>query len=118
MDPIQALFLQAHQKTTNFPQNSRYHHTETAVLLRTEGDPVVYLKRRFIPPVEAFSALQEHLVQSGERLDNITYQYLGDPELYWQICDANGAMHPLEITEVTNRTIRISMPHGFSPNNV
>ena len=27
----------------------------------------------------------------GERLDNVAAQYLGDPTLFWRLCDANNA---------------------------
>ena len=33
-----------------------------------------------------------------DRLDVMAAQYLGDPELFWRICDANGAMRPEEFT--------------------
>lgn len=118
MDPIQALFLQANKKTSSFPPTSRYHKVETAVLEQTDNEPIVYLKRRFVPKPETLSTLQEHLIQQGERLDNIAHQYLGDPELFWQICDGNGVMHPLEITEKTQRIIRITMPQGILGPNV
>lgn len=113
MDPIQALLLQNNRKTTYFPSNSRYHNTETAVLETPNEAPISYLKRRFVPSADAFATLQEHRVEKGQRLDNITHQYLGDPELFWKLCDANNAMHPLELTETTNRIIRITMPHGI-----
>jgi len=35
--------------------------------------------------------LQEHAVTEGERLDHIAAKYLGDPEQFWQLCDATGA---------------------------
>ena len=35
----------------------------------------------------------------GDRLDNVSAQYLGDPEQFWRLCDANNAMEPEELTE-------------------
>ena len=113
MDPIQALLLQANKKISNFPANSRYHHTETNVLVGDNGEPITYLKRRFVPKADSFTTLQQHLVKQGERLDNITFKYLNDPELFWQVCDANEAMHPLELTEETNRILNITLPLGL-----
>ena len=49
----------------------------------------------------------------GERLDNIAAQYLGDPEQFWRICDANGAMRPDELTETVGRRLRITLPEGI-----
>jgi hypothetical protein len=49
-------------------------------------------------------------VTQGERLDNITARYLGDPLQFWRLCDANGALDPEELTDETGRTIAITMP--------
>ena len=49
----------------------------------------------------------------GDRLDNITAQYLGDPEQFWRICDANDAMRPDELTETIGRRLRITLPEGM-----
>lgn len=40
--------------------------------------PVVYLQRRFLPSQEP-TVLTKHTVTEGDRLDNITARYLGDP---------------------------------------
>ena len=96
----------------NFPQNSRYYTTETTTLTK-DGRTIVYLKRRFVPPPERFSTLEEHVVTAGERLDNITAQHLGDPEQFWQVCDANAALRPEELTEEIGRRIRITLPEGI-----
>jgi hypothetical protein len=57
--------------------------------------------------------LFEHTVTQGERLDNIAAQYLGDPEQFWRICDANAVLRPDELTDTTGRRIRITMPAGI-----
>jgi hypothetical protein len=33
-------------------------------------------------------------VVQGDRLDNLAARYFGDAELYWRLCDANGAVRP------------------------
>jgi hypothetical protein len=99
--------------STVFPVTSRYHGVETATLERADGETIVYLRRRFVPPPERFELLQEHVVTGGERLDNITSQYLGDPEAFWRICDANNAMRPDELTEAIGRRLRITLPEGI-----
>ena len=43
----------------------------TAQLVLPDGRAVVYLRRRFVPPPEAFAALREHVVVQGDRLDNL-----------------------------------------------
>lgn len=112
-DPLQAILQPNILKTNPFPINSRYHGIETATLETTEGKKIVYLRRRFCPPPERFALLQEHTVTQGERLDNITAQYLGDPEQFWRICDANGAIRPDELTETIGRRLRITLPEGI-----
>ena len=98
----------------NFPPNSRYFGIETITWQTPEGLTIVYLKRRFVPSPERFALLQEHVVLKGERLDNITARYLGDPEQFWRVADANGAMRPEELTERPGRRLRITLPEGIS----
>lgn len=98
---------------TNFSPTSRYYGIETTTLETPEGKIVIYLRRRFVPSPERFALLQEHIVKQDERLDNITAQYLGDPEQFWRVCDANGAMRPEELTETIGRSIRITLPEGI-----
>ncbi len=114
MDPIQALLKSAQLQTNNFPVTSRYHHVETAVFDGADDEPVVYLKRRFIPPPEHYYSTQQHIVEQGERLDNITAKYLVDPEQFWQLADANSAIKPQELTESIGRILRIPQGTGLS----
>jgi hypothetical protein len=66
-----------------------------------------------VPQPERFAALREHLVTEGDRLDNIAAQHLGDPELFWRLCDANRALRPDELTEEVGRRLRITLPEGL-----
>jgi hypothetical protein len=77
-----------------------------------DGKKNIYIRRRFLPPPERLALLQEHVVTQGERLDNITALYLGDPEQFWRLCDANAAMKPTELEEL-NRRLRITLPDGI-----
>ena len=47
------------------------------------------------------------------RLDNLAAEYLGDPEQFWRICDANGVLRPDELTDTIGRRIRITLPDGI-----
>jgi len=96
-----------------FPPNSRYHGMATKKYTRPDGSVVVYLARRFVPPPERFSLLQEHAVAEGDRLDNLAARYLGDPELFWRLADANNAMRPEELTSELGRRLRITLPEGI-----
>jgi hypothetical protein len=96
-----------------FPPTSRYASVETAEFQLSPDRPVVYLLRRFVPQPDRFVLLQEHVVIDGDRLDNIAAKYLSDPEQFWRISDANGAMRPEELTETVGRRLRITLPEGI-----
>ena len=96
-----------------FPINSRYYGIATVTLETQDGKQIVFLRRRFVPPPDRFDLLTEHTVGEGERLDNITSLYLGDPEQFWRVCDANGVIRPAELTETVGRKIRITLPEGI-----
>ena len=95
-----------------FPVTSRYYGIETAKYEAPDGREIVYLRRRFLPPAGNESLIAEHVVTQGERLDNITARYLGDPEQFWRVCDSNNAMQPEELTAEIGRRLRIPFPQG------
>jgi hypothetical protein len=95
-----------------FPPSSRYATTEIATWRDPDGRDVPYLRRRVLPPAVAAAVLTEHRVQVHDRLDNITARYLRDPEQFWQVCDANNAMHPDELTAELHRILVIPLPEG------
>lgn len=98
---------------SQFPPSSRYHDVPTAVTVGDDGEPIVYLRRRFVPPPERFATLREHVVSGGERLDTITAAYLDDPEQFWQLCDANRALHPDDLVDEEGERIKIPLPEGI-----
>jgi hypothetical protein len=95
-----------------FPPTSRYFGVGTTQLTTADGRMVSYLRRRFVPPSDHFALLTEHQVIEGDRLDNITATYLGDPTQFWRLCDANDAQRPDELTETVGRRLRITLPEG------
>lgn len=112
-DPVQAMLAQTSLKTTLFAPASRYYGLDTTSIV-VDRRAVLYLLRRFVPQPERFALLQEHMVTQAERLDNVTARYLGDPTLFWRICDANRAMRPEELMETIGRKLRITMPDGIT----
>lgn len=112
-DQLQALLQQTGSVAPAFPPNSRYHTIPLARLTTADGIEVAYLKRRFVPPPENFALLEEHTVTEGERLDQISAKYLGDPEQFWRLCDANGAIRPDELIEQIGGSIRITLPENI-----
>ena len=95
-----------------FSIKSRYYSLAILKYQASDGRQIAYVSRRFLPQGSEFDLLMQHLVARGERLDNITAQYLDDPEQFWRICDANNVISPFELEEV-GETIRITLPQGI-----
>jgi hypothetical protein len=90
--------------------NSRYSGTGTALLALPDGRTVAFRLRRFLPQGQSLPLLAEVRAGRDERLDLFTYRTLGDPEHFWQVCDANNAMRPEDLTAGGERILRVSMP--------
>ena len=113
MNEATQIFFQNVVKISSFPATSRYYQIEMATLKAANGESIVYMRRRFVPSPDRFALLFEHSVEEGDRLDNITAKYLGDPEQFWRLCDANNAMQPGELTATIGNKIRITLPEGI-----
>jgi nucleoid-associated protein YgaU len=106
------LLLRPPGRPNAFPASSRYAPVEVARLV-VAGREVPYLRRRFVPQPESLADAGVHVVEDGDRLDRIAAETLGDPELYWRICDANRALRPDELTARVGRRLRITLPEGI-----
>jgi hypothetical protein len=98
-----------------FEPTCRYYDLGTAKM--TVGDEeglrvISYKRRRIIPSGETMTTLVEHTVTQGDRLDNLAARYVGDPEQFWRICDANDVLRPEELTEEIGRIIKIGLPYS------
>jgi hypothetical protein len=110
---LDALLQNAAAGSRPFPPNSRYNGIALLTHTMPDGRQVSYLARRFVPPAERFSVLTVHVVVQGDRLDNLAARYFGDPEQYWKLCDANGAVRPDELIEAVGRALRVTLPEGI-----
>ncbi len=113
INPFQAL-LDSALKPSQFPPTSRYYGVKTASHMTSGGKEVVCLLRRFVPSSEQVTVVQEHRVSAGERLDHLSAQYLGDPEQYWRLCDANDTTQPDELVERPGSLVNIALPNGMT----
>jgi hypothetical protein len=112
MDPIEA-FLQSSALTSPaFAPTSRYYGLPTAQTTLPDGRTVVFVTRRFLPPVANFSVLETVIVAVGERLDNLAARQLGEAEQWWRIADANGAVLPEALVAEPGATVDITLPEG------
>jgi len=100
-------------RATLFPPTSRYHGIAVQTRGPEESKQVSYLARRLLPLEDRFETILEHAVSEGDRLDNVAAQYLGDPEQFWRIADANSEMNPFELTARIDRRLKITLPEGI-----
>ena len=112
-NPLETLMQGNGVQAGSLPITSRYHGVGTAKIETVDNKKTVYLRRRLVPPPERFDLLQEHTVTDGDRLDNLAHQYLGDPEQFWRLCDANGAVRPNELTKTVGSKLKITLPEGI-----
>jgi nucleoid-associated protein YgaU len=112
--PLQALLSMGAIPSVSFPTDSRYHGFSTLSYTPPDGVTVSYLARRYVPQPGAqnFATVARHTVVHGDRLDLLAAKYLGDPLLYWLICDANGAIAPDRLVQTPGTVLNITMPQG------
>ena len=113
-NPLQALLKMGVIPPVAFPTDSRYYASGTLSYTTPDGQTITYLARRFVPqPGTAnYSTLAQHTVGQGDRLDLLAAKYLGDPLLFWLLCDANGAICPNKLVQTPGAILKITMPQG------
>jgi hypothetical protein len=104
--------LQSPLEASLFGPNSRYAEVGLAEYFDNQGRRCLYLKRRFVPPPESIPTATLHRVKDRERSDTLAASYLGDPELFWRLCDANGVMEDDELEQI-GEIIKIPFPMGL-----
>jgi hypothetical protein len=112
MDPLQTFLQNNALAPPAFASTSRYYGIPTVQLTQPDGRTVVYVQRRFLPPTENFAPLQTITIVAGDRLDNLAARYIGDPQLSWRLCDANGAMQPEALVANVGAMLTITLPEG------
>ena len=91
-----------------FFRGSRYEIVPTVEMALPSGRTIRYKGIRFIG--DGGADIFAHNVTQGDRLDLIAWRAYRDPEQFWRICDANRAFRPDELTEQSNRRLRIPIP--------
>jgi hypothetical protein len=100
---------------------SRYEGCPTAVI----GVPddaggtreVMYLLPSPPRSTAPTTPLAVHRVLADDRVDLLAARYLGDPDAWWRICDANAALDPDELVGPGNAgaTIVVAVPGATIP---
>jgi hypothetical protein len=109
---LQQLFNAGAINQQSYGPESRYYGLPLLTQTTPAGAQLSYVSRRFIPPPEDFALLQRYRVKQGDRIDVIAASILGNPLSYWQICDANLALEPDDVTAVPGAFIVITLPAG------
>jgi hypothetical protein len=114
IDPLQALLQRGVIAPVTFPADSRYYRFPTLSYTAPNGQTVTYLAPRVVPQPgpASYATVAQHTVKQGDRLDLLAATYLGDPLMFWLLCDANGAVRPDALTETAGAILNITMPQG------
>jgi nucleoid-associated protein YgaU len=112
--PLQALIQMGVVPSVSFPTDSRYYGFSTLTYTTSGGQQITYLARRIVPQPGSpnFATIATHTVHQGDRLDLIAAKYLGDPLMFWLICDANGAIDPDDLVASPGKVLNITTPQG------
>jgi hypothetical protein len=112
--PLQSLIDLGVIPPVTFPTDSRYYGSSTLQYTASNGQTVTYLARRFVPQPGApnYATVARHTVKQGDRLDLLAANYLGDPLMFWLLCDANGAVRPDALVETPGTVVNIITPQG------
>ena len=75
---------------------------------------VGYLLQCAVPDPAALAVLARHQVLADDRVDLVADRYLGDPQAFWRVCDANSALDPDDLVGPGNAgaTIVVGVPEG------
>jgi len=98
------------------PGRSRYDGAAEAAVVLTDPSgelrTVAYLLPRAPQDAGTGTPLAWHQVAPDDRIDLVADRYLGDPQAWWRICDANAALDPDALIGPDNegRVIVIGVP--------
>jgi hypothetical protein len=117
-DPIAALLGAGVVPSVSFPPTSRYAAVgvTTYAPIPAPGEdplPIRFLRRRLVPKPERFALLYEYTSVEGDRHDLVAAVHLADPELWWQLADANGVIDPATLTYPVGRRLRITLAENI-----
>lgn len=112
--PLQSLIQMGVVPPVTFPTDSRYYGSATLTYTTPTGQAIAYLAQRIVPQpgTPNFATIAQHTVRQGDRLDLIAAKYLGDPLIFWLICDANGAIDPIDLVDTVGTVLDITTPQG------
>lgn len=93
-----------------FDDSSRYCDLKTRKYTASDGRSLVYVTRRLVPPKDVYVVGGAVNVTDSDRIDLVAFRAHGTPAGFWQIADANEAMHPETLTAVPGMRLTIPVP--------
>lgn len=97
----------------NDPQG-RYAKCEIRHRTGSDGKPIAYLARRFLPEPEALAIAGVARMEAGERLDNFSARVQGAATAWWRVADAHRLSHPEELEVPPLQRLRVPLPEAGS----
>lgn len=94
-----------------FFRGSRYESIAEASLVTQAGTTIRYKRMRYVPQAPSRPRLFTK-AQLGDRPDLIAFRAIGDPELFWRLCDLNLVRRPVDLTATPGRPVAIPSPDG------
>ena len=92
-----------------FFNGSRYQSVPDRWLRREDGRILAYKAPRRVP---APQSPRRYVVRDGDRPDLAAWAALGDPERFWELCDAAGEAKPQDLTAIPGRRIPVPGVEG------
>lgn len=89
--------------------NSRYNRSAVLTWTASDGTSLPYLERRWLPAGSA-EPLVRVTVAAGDRLDQLAARWLGNAEVWWQIADEAGVLHPSEAVARPGDSLVVPVP--------
>lgn len=90
-----------------FFRGSRYEALPEAEFIAADGRVIRYKTMRLIPAV---TATQGMAIRDAGRPDLAAATALGDSERFWQLCDANRVMRPVDLADEPGQIIAVPAP--------
>lgn len=93
-----------------FFRGSRYEQVPDAEFVDGRGRTIRYKRQRFVPELDP--GRRTVAVREGDRPDLAAYAALGDPEMFWRLCDLNRVMRPVDLTAKPGARIAVPAPEN------
>lgn len=94
--------------------DGRYARLQLRELTASDGKPVRYLERRFLPDPDSLTVVARVASEPGDRLDLFASRVLGEADQWWRIADAHRLIHPEELEQPSARRLIVPMPEAGS----